>query len=310
MCNRAMTILISLTCRFAGPKSHGKNAVFISILIAFILGTGLDQPLRAQEDTSSAITSVIPWGFAVALGSGIYGIGDDSTIYIFRLQPKLSKYFSEETYPGERRLSLEFKFPVALGVLHFDIIRGNFPSSLQNISFAPGVEVQIPVTRRWTLRPFGHFGWGRELTKGGESAWMYWAGIKSHLAFEAGKFDFGLVNSLARMRYTSSRGKAYSLSPLGTGLEIDHPLGKLKASGDQLYLKSHVYNFWYIDRLELFLSPDQNPVELRMEWEIGLSVGKKGKLKIWLFKFDRIGLGYRFSDYTKGIRIYFSSYFN
>jgi len=279
-------------------------------LILIILSLGLDKPLSGQEEATRENTNVIPWGFSVALGSGIYGIGADNTIYVFRIQPRFSKYFSDETTPGERRLRLEFKFPVAVGVLHFDIIEGDFPSSFQNISSAPGVEVQIPVTRRWTLRPVAHFGWGREMAKDGESAWIYWAGLKSHLAFSAGKFDFGLVNSLLRMGYTPNRGEAQSLSLLETGLEIDHPLGNLKSGGDQLYLKTHVYNFWYLDRIEFFLSPGRDPVKLRMEWEIGLAVGKRGKLKIWLLKFDRIGIGYRFSDYTKGIRIYFSSYFN
>jgi len=93
-----MKILIFLICRLAGPKSYRKNTVFILILISILLGIGLDQPLRAQEVTTRENTSVMPWGFAVALGSGIYGIGDDNTIYIFRLQPRITKYFSEETY--------------------------------------------------------------------------------------------------------------------------------------------------------------------------------------------------------------------
>ena len=136
---------------------------------------------------------MIPWTFAVILGSGIYGIGDENTIYVIRIQPRLSKYFSDETTPGERRLKLEVKLPVAFGVHDFNLIQGDLPSSLQNISFAPGVEVQIPVTRRWTLRPHAHFGWSRELASDGESAWIYWAGIRSLFTFGAGNFDFGLL---------------------------------------------------------------------------------------------------------------------
>jgi hypothetical protein len=279
-------------------------------LIFAISSFGLVGHISAQQTATREDTNVIPWAFAVAIGSGIYGIGDNNTIYVLRMQPRISKYFSEETIPGEHRLKLEIKLPVAFGVQNFDIIQGDFPERLQNISFAPGVEVQIPVTTRWTLRPHVHFGWGKEMGSDGESAWIYWGGLKSLFSFGAGKFDFGLVNSLTRGGYTPNMGKARHLSVLGTGLEIDHPLFNLKSGGDQLYLKSHVFNFWYFDQLELFLSPDRDPVQLRMEWEIGLAIGKIGKLKIWLFKFDRIGIGYRFSDYTKGIRIFVNSYFN
>lgn len=295
--------------KFAIMKQR-KRTLSILCLFCVILISGVEKPMSAQDTMSREDTSMIPWAFAVAIGSGIYGIGEENTIYVIRVQPRISKYFSEEKAPGERRLKLEVKLPVAFGVQDFDIIRGNFPSSLQNLSFAPGVEVQVPVTSRWTLRPHAHIGWGRELAGDGESAWIYWFGLRSLLTFGTGKFDFGLVNTLTRGGYTPNRGEAQDLSILGTGIEIDHPLGNLKSGGDQLYLKSHVYNFWYHDKLELFLSPDKGPVELRMEWEIGLAIGKKGKLKIWLFSFDRIGVGYRFSDYTKGLRIFFASYFN
>jgi len=50
-------------------------------------------------------------------------------------------------------------------------------------------------------------------------------------------------------------------------------------------------------------------VSLGSEWEIGLAVGKAQRIKLWLFRIDRIGLGYRFSPESNGIRIYFSSYF-
>ena len=289
---------------------YKKHVLSVLCVIFAILSFGLASSLRGQQEARRESTNVIPWAFAVAIGSGVYGIGDENTIFVFRVQPRFSKYSSDEKAPGERRLKLEFKLPLALGVHHFNIIQGDFPSNLRNISFAPGMEIQIPVTRRWTLRPYGHIGWGRELASNGESAWIYWGGLKSLLTFDAGNFDLGLVNILSRMGYNPNRGEAQHLSLLITGLEIDHPLGNLKSGGDQLYLKSHVYNFWYLDRFELFLSPDSDPVELRTEWEIGLAIGKMGKIKIWLFKFDRIGIGYRFSDYTKGIRIFFTSYFN
>jgi len=310
MMKKAMNTFIYLTPRISGFKSCRPRHLFILILAIIILSAYFNKPLQAQEFDIRENTNVIPWRFATALGSGIYGIGEENTIYVFRFQPKFTKYFSEERAEEERTLLLEFKFPVAFGVVHFNIVEGKFPSNFQNISFAPGAEIQIPVTRRWTLRPFGHVGWSRELSEGGESAWLYWAGVKSLLTFESGAFDFGLVNTLTRMGYNPDRGESQSLSLLGTGLEIDHPLGNLKSGGDQLFLKSHVYNFWYLDRIELFLSPDRDPAQLRMEWEVGLAIGKRGKLKIWLFKFDRIGIGYRFSEYTKGIRFFVNSYFN
>ena len=63
--------------------------------------------MSAQVTVTREETNMIPWAFAVAIGSGIYGLGEENTIYVIRAQPRISLYFSEETTPGERRLKLE-----------------------------------------------------------------------------------------------------------------------------------------------------------------------------------------------------------
>jgi len=285
--------------------------VIILTLTSVILTSVVDQPLIAQE-TQREETNVIHWAYAAAFGSGIYWVGDDRQIYVLRIQPRLTDDFPYNRDVEDRRIIVVFRIPVTFGLHNFksrDIIEGIFPTSIGQISLLPGVIVEIPVSGQWALRPFGNIGWGRELARGGESAWIYWGGIKSRLAYGIGKFDLALVNALASMGYTSNRGKTESLSMLATGFELDHPLGNLKSGGEQLFLKIQVMNYWYFDRIGLLLSPGKNPEKLGMEWDIGLAIRKKSRLKFWIFQFDQIGIAYRFSRRTKGIYLFFRTCF-
>jgi len=72
-----------------------------------------------------------------------------------------------------------FRAPIALGLHDFDTSELGTTLKLKNVSTltaVPGVEFDIPMTKRWTLRPFGAFGYGSQLD-GSSSAWVYWVGV-------------------------------------------------------------------------------------------------------------------------------------
>ena len=289
----------------------GRLAVLL-LLSQAILALGFVGGVSAQDDDGQDV-NLNHWAYASAFGTGIYLWGDEIKTYVIRIQPKYTKRILLKKYEDKRELFIEFIVPVTFGVQTFeyeDILVGDFPTDIKQISLTPGVELEIPVSRRWALRPFGHFGWGTETGDEKESAWIYWGGIKSRWAFQAGKFDFALLNGYAIYGYIPSRGSSDNMSALTNGLELDYPLGNLNLHGDQLYLKTNLINYFFIDNDKLMVSSANTIIDLCSEWEVGVSIGKKTKMKIWFYKLDRIGLAYRFSKNTRGIRLYLDTSFH
>lgn len=295
----------------SGPP--GKKLAVLLLLSLAILAPGLENTLWAQDNGDQNV-NLNHWAYASAFGTGIYYLwGDEIKTYVIRIQPRVTKRIPLKKYEDKRELLVEFIVPVTFGVRTFDfkdIIEGEFPTRLRQISVTPGVEIEIPVNRRWLLRPFGNFGWGTETGSEKISAWIYWAGIKSRWAFQKGNFDFALLNGIASYGYIPSDGDSHGMSVLTTGLEVEHPLGNLSWHGDQLYLKTHLINYFYLNHDQLMVSSAKILIDLGAEWEIGASIGKKMKFKIWFYKFDRLGLAYRFSKNTRGIRLYLDTSFH
>ena len=268
--------------------------------------TQVIQPLQAED------FNLIHWAYAPAFGTGYYQVGENKEVYVLRFQPMFTHRFKYDSVFKDRELVLEFKLPVTFGVHNFnfgDIFGGEFPDSIQQISFTPGLEIKLPVSNRWNLRFYGNLGYGSDTLKGGERAWIYWAGFKSRFVFPIKALTLGIINGYGGHGYTPNHGNSGNLSSLMNGLELDVPIGKIASSEKPFFLKTHVMNFWYFDNVDFMIDPEKELISLGSEWEIGLAVGKAQRIKLWLFRIDRIGLGYRFSPKSNGIRIYFSSYF-
>lgn len=206
---------------------------------------------------------------------------------------------------------LELRLPLAFGVhgYHLEGIVEEFLSlKFKQVSFAPGATLELPMSERWALRPYGHLGWGIETSGDRESALIYWAGLKSRLKFPFIGQSFGLLNGLSVYGYKSRFGVSQDFTELLTGLECDISLGKLRWQGERLFLKTHIVNYYYFDHLK-FIYEFSQPPELSWRWELGLSLAKKSKIKLWILSFERIGVAYRYGRDTQGIRFYTRSVF-
>ncbi len=257
-------------------------------------------------------TSLVHWAYATTFGTGTYRIGDQDVL-VFRAPFGWTWREAALSEEDGRRLGIKFLFPVTVGAQDFDLTEtspGEIPDRLEQWSFAPGAEIEIPINQRWALRAHGHIGWGSELGGGDESAWIYGAGIRSRYTFALNdSVSLKLLNGLLWTGYSPSRGARDALSRLMTGVELDFPAGRWQVRRQQVYLKPHLVNYWYLDGVEFFFTEGELPSTLGSEWELGLAVGGESAFKLWRFKLDRMGLAYRVGDDTRGIRFVFSSVF-
>jgi len=262
----------------------------------------------------------VHWGFASFFGTGWYSIADGGEVYAIRVKPGWTWREPELHEDGTRRLGFQFRVPTTLGAHKFDlkdIGEALDLDQVSSISFVPGVEIEIPITERWTLKPVAYLGWGTELQHSND-AWIYWTGLKSRFAFKSGALDWALINSLTYVGYSPSVGSSDEVVPFLTAVEFQRPMGKLALGGDPLFLNWHVAYTALLDEPGLQLDVQTSNSTIRSQeivdtWEFGVAFTKGQKrLRWWRLSWDRVGLTYQVSSNGdfKGIGITFSSIFD
>ena len=264
---------------------------------------------QAQETTDNSVH----WAYSSYFGTGWYQVSDDRDVFVLRMTPRWELREADFAEDGARTIGIEFRFPITAGLDRFilDDIPGVLqPDNLASISVTPGIDITVPINERWALRPFASVGWGT-LLNGSESAWTYWAGVKSQYTFQSGKLNWALVNSVTYVGYKPSDGPSEDFWPLMAGLEFDYPVGNHEENGEKLHLTWHGMYTSFEDDLDATLE-DGSTRPITDQWEFGVALRKKGqRIKIWFLSFDRLGLAYRFSSSgdLKGISFIFRSVF-
>lgn len=280
-------------------------------IVVLAIAIGIPQASQAQ---STGVRS-LHWAYASYFGTGWYSVGDNRDAYVLRITPRWSYKESSLNDAGDRSIGVHFKFPVTAGLETFELdnVSGALdPDNLASLSATPGIDLEIPVTQRFTLRPYAAVGWGTS-TSGNESAWTYWTGIRSRYTFQSGKLDWALLNSIAYVGYTPNKGTAEGFWPWMIGLEFNYPLGKVEAKEGSWILHWHGTYTSYENDLD-FVSPDGSDVKpITDQWELGIAFRRKDKrIPIWFMSFDRLGLAYRTSSdgELRGIAFIFRSVFD
>jgi len=264
---------------------------------------------HAQETTDNSVH----WAYSSYFGTGWYEVSGDRDVYVLRMTPSWELSEAELAGDGTKTIAIELRFPVTAGLERFilDEIPGVLElDNLASLSVTPGIEITVPISERWALRPFASLGWGT-LLNGSESAWTYWAGVKSQYTFQNGKLNWALVNSVTYVGYTPSNGPSEDFWPLMAGLEFDYPFGNYRADDEKLFLTWHGMYTTFEDDLDTVLA-DGSTRPITDQWEFGVSLRRAEKrIKIWFLSFDRLGFAYRFSSSgdLKGITFIFRSVF-
>ncbi|MCX2982311.1 hypothetical protein EYC98_15720 [Halieaceae bacterium IMCC14734] len=287
--------------------------VFCSRILPF-LAAALLMVLSAvaTAGTSGTDGGNLHWAYSSFFGTGVYRVGDNKSVTV--LNPTARWRYTEADYEqgGERQLGWNFRLPMAVGLHRFDLddIPGIVdPDNVGSISVTPGVDLDIPVTERWTLRPSANLGWG-SLTDGSESAWTYWLGINSRYRFNTGNLQWALLNSLSYVGYNPSQDRNEDMFPLMTGLEFAYPL-PWKLAQNPLEVNWHVTYTVYHNNLD-YIVQRQQIVKAVDQWQAGIALGRQGqRLQFWRFKFDRVGLTFnRAGNDVSGVKLYFRSVFD
>lgn len=266
----------------------------------------------ASKSVLATESGNIHWAYSAYFGTGVYQLGDFSRVAVIRPTPRWTFQQSAIEDDGTRTLGWRFRVPVAIGYHNFDYRSISDIIDAENVvtvSVVPGIDLDIPVTRRWLLRPMLYAGWGK-VAGSSESAWSYWTGIKSRYSWETGRLEWSLLNSIGYVGFNPNDSKTEGMMPLMMGLEWALPFTNFKMSNNPLELSWHLaYTKFQND----FNIDFQNQTNERVsdKWQIGVALGKHDRnFEFWKFKWDRIGIAYeQGGNQLRGIKVYFSSVF-
>jgi hypothetical protein len=259
-------------------------------------------PCAAQTDSEP-----FHWAYAAALGSGIYGLGDGTEAQTYRA------HFSaglREARTG--RAGLRLVFPVAFGVQNLDddalpLDRGN--DGIEHAGFLPGVELEHLVGERWTLRTRAQLGYAKELEGTKQSARLAAFGLRSRVAFDDAPGKPALINGILWTGFDSSSGLRSSLVRYTAGVELDIRAARWRVRDSPMHWRPHVLKDWY-DRPPAALAFGADDAELlRGEWQLGVAAARENGFEILGFELEAVGIAYRFSDHSRGVRFYLNSVF-
>lgn len=266
----------------------------LAFLLCTVGGSALAQAgdVEVFEDPSRQVH----WAMGAFFGTGWYQVDDNRNMYIFRIPVRQTLSESSIDEQGKRKLGIEILYPLTFGLHDLDEIPDFIDfDNFATVSFTPGIQLEIPVTEKWYLRPYAHVGWGTE-TNFSDSAWIYYGGIKSRYALGDGRGKWSLLNGLYFAGYKPEFENRGRFASIMTGLEYRRPLGSLELGGDALWLNGHITYHHFFDRLNLHV--DEERVEsVNDQWEIGLALSKGSKkMKFWFFHFEHVGLSYKWSS--------------
>ena len=242
--------------------------------------------------------SVVNYSYAVIFGTGVYEVKDQEA-FIFRVP--LSYRVRE---PSRERPGIKLLLPALIGLYDYDhgkIFQGGSPGSAATLSFVPGLEFEYVMNERWRLKPYGQVGFGWDL-KNNENSLIYVGGINSHYRIpNQGKWHFALGNMLAYTGFDSDDGGTQSVGILGTGIDMIYPWG-VHMFGQETNLANYLIYYLYLDNPS-FKQGDNRSKSVSGEFEWGLALDFKKPRNLMGINFDRIGLGFRYGDNIKGIRL-------
>ncbi len=273
-----------------GPLSLVLTKRCTALFLLLSLSLLADRQANADVENLSSMH----WAFSAFFGTGWYEISDTESVFIMRA-PLQQSWRQSSFVDGQRSLGIEFHYPITLG-LHKIGDFGDF-ADLDNfgtVAFTPGIELEIPVNEKWYLRPLVHVGWGKE-TDGGDSAWMYYGGVKSRYTPGHGKLDWSLLSALYYAGYNSREGGSGSVSTAMIGAEFHHPWNAEFAGQTDLQLNWHLTYSWMFDEAHFQLRSGFSQT-VNDQWELGFALAPRGRsFKLWFLSFEQLGLSLRAS---------------
>lgn len=267
------------------------NALLIFAVLSFLAGT-VNQALALDSDED-----YINYAYLTSIGIGGYNV-EDREARAFQIPFSFQLRSMEDD-----QLGIKILLPVTLASVSGDVIGVGgivIPKDAELVGVTPGIEVQIPVTPVWTLKPFGRVGYGREVSDDDDSLILA-IGLRSRYSIHWKRFQFALGAGVFYDAFKPEGLEIKDYTSIGIGWDTIYPLG-FNLWGQEANIGGFLSYYHYFDNLE-FTRNLNSLLEISNQYEIGLTLGVVDYIEIGPLKLQRFGIAYRFGEDLKAIRL-------
>lgn len=268
-------------------------------LAVALLAATLAPPALAQELLSGDEQNLVNFAFATKLGSGVYAVSG-RTLQIYRLRFGYTLQSADEANFG-----IALTLPVTFGFYDFelqDVADGKLPTSVDSLSFVPGLKLVFEPRPDWNLEPFVEAGLSRARDADAD-AWVYAGGLRSLYEFDGPGFKGMLYNELG---YAGADFRGTSRSDHFTRLQTALTARRPFTRGSKVDYLVYAMN-------EIYVGQPGGPVDSAaqrgsaVQYEIGITLGTTETRRVWGVPLPRVGIGYRFGSSLDVIRVVFGT---
>ena len=272
------------------------GALLSSVLLA---GGSVPAHAQAQPRAIHDPQDLINWYYSATFGTGVYQSGD-RTVTVLQLPfSRILREGDEDTW------GLSFKFPITVGFYDYefdDVFAGDLPNAISTVSIMPGLEWEMPLTSRWTIKPYFSAGVGQEVS-GHESALIYDFGIKSRFRLGADQgVEIALVNAITAAGYRPRGGPSQPFGRFAIGLDLVIPTNTVLFDRAAFIGFTPSYSY-YFNKLN-FAEFDDADKRMREQIELAVSVMSRKPWSLKYFDIDRVGLAFRSGDEVIGVSLF------
>jgi hypothetical protein len=293
--------------------ARGRRGGWLGLGLVLLGSLAGPPPDAAAQTDGLEIDAQVNIPYVLQFGLGSYDVGGLS-VYVLRVP--VSHTFALGPEEDAWRLVLTGY----LGYSHASFeTRAAGPKVTASADFAfllPQAELQIPLRRWWTVKPYVAAGLGRTFNASGaiegEPAGeldvndrflaLYAAGISNLFEVRLQDFLLSFGSKLAGagdVPIGESGREGYGT--LQHGLELRHPMG-LRVKGVVPDVGVSFVHYYFFPPAKFSL-PGQRPLEVSNQFEFGVSVGSAKPATLWIFENPRVGVSYRFGDGLAGVRV-------
>lgn len=251
---------------------------------------------QVPDTRANEVEADVSYIYTAVMGTGTYKI-NGRRISMFSLP--LSYTQREKT---EDQAGIEWHMPVVLGydaVSDHNWIGDILDDDLVTVSALPGLEYQIPYSKTWAIKPFGHLGYGHDFT-GNENIYMGVLGVRALGTWyhsDGWEFRWGNAFRLAG-EYQARSHHRTSFGMLETGVDVRRNT-PLLLSDRQVNVGVYYHYQYYIPEWDIdVLRPRES--DIGALHELGVSVGLRKPVTILGVSFSRVRAGYNRGSGVQG----------
>ena len=181
-------------------------------------------PVTAQQEFPRE-PELVHWAFSSVFGTGWYRLANNRSAFVLRIPVRWTTREAGFDEHDKRRFGMDWHLPFTVGYHRLEEA-GDFlaEEDYSTLSVTPGIEIEIPLNRVLSLRPFVKAGLGVQSGRD-EDSWIWSTGMKSRLRLPMARSWDLLANAYwAGFRQVNGDG-GDDIAGWLIGVEHSHGLG-------------------------------------------------------------------------------------